>query len=204
MRKLWCLRCIQKTGNVKAEEIWVASLFQKQDAVDENDFEVAIDVFLNGADMVMEEEEEDRSDSEGVYLGRIWARYKGCWRCSTLKAVVAILKLIRWRTGSQCRPTRTGVAWCGSTETFVQQLRQECSEPTEGKRDLMRRCLQKRITIVKTRADLRHGYRFCCFSGQGWTECGAELECENMMPYKSRKHAYRKTYESLGKHLDFL
>ena len=32
-------------------------------------FEVAIDVFLNGADMVIEEE--DRSDCEGVYLGRI-------------------------------------------------------------------------------------------------------------------------------------
>ena len=30
---------------------------------------VAIDVFLNGADMVMEKE--DRSDLEGVYLGRI-------------------------------------------------------------------------------------------------------------------------------------
>ena len=40
--------------------------------MDEKDFEVAIDVFLNGqngADMVMEEE--DRSDREGMYLGRI-------------------------------------------------------------------------------------------------------------------------------------
>ena len=34
-------------------------------AVDEKDFEVAIDVFLNGADMVIEEE--DRN----VHLGRI-------------------------------------------------------------------------------------------------------------------------------------
>ena len=49
--------------------IWVGSLFQTWDAVDEKDFEVAIDVFLNGADMVIEEE--DRSDREGVYLGRI-------------------------------------------------------------------------------------------------------------------------------------
>ena len=54
-------------------------------------------------------EEEDRSDCEGVYLGRIWARYKGCWWCSTLKAVVAILKLILWRTGSQCRPARVNI-----------------------------------------------------------------------------------------------
>ena len=44
-------------------------IFQTWDAVDEKDFEVAIDVFLNGADMVIEEE--DRSDREGVYLGRI-------------------------------------------------------------------------------------------------------------------------------------
>ena len=37
----------------------MGSLFHTRDAVDEKDFEVAIDVFLNGADMVMEEE--DRS-----------------------------------------------------------------------------------------------------------------------------------------------
>ena len=55
-----------KTGNVKAEETWVGSLFQTRDAVEEKDFEVAIDVFLNGADMVMEEE--DLSAREGVYL----------------------------------------------------------------------------------------------------------------------------------------
>ena len=33
--------------------------------MDEKDFEMAIDVFLNSADMVIEEE--DRSDREGVY-----------------------------------------------------------------------------------------------------------------------------------------
>ena len=37
--------------------------------MDEKEFEVAIDVFLNGADMVIEEV--DRSNREGVYLGRI-------------------------------------------------------------------------------------------------------------------------------------
>ena len=65
----WCFRCLLKTGNVKAEGIWAGSLFQTWDAVDEKDFEVAIDVFLNGADMVMEEE--DRSDRESVNLGII-------------------------------------------------------------------------------------------------------------------------------------
>ena len=34
--------------------------------MDEQEFEVAVDVFLNGADMVIEEV--DRSDHEGVYL----------------------------------------------------------------------------------------------------------------------------------------
>ena len=98
-----------KLAMSRAEEAWVGSPFQTRDAADEKDFEVAIDVFLSGADMV--KEDEDRSDREGVYLGRIWARYKG-WRwCNSLKAVVAILKLIRWRTGSQCMPARTGVMW---------------------------------------------------------------------------------------------
>ena len=64
-----CLRCLLKTVNVNAEETWVGSLCQTRDAVDEKDFEVAIDVFLNGANMVMEEE--DRSDREGMCLGRI-------------------------------------------------------------------------------------------------------------------------------------
>ena len=35
----------------------MGSLFQTWDAVDEKDFEVAIDVILNGADMVIEEED---------------------------------------------------------------------------------------------------------------------------------------------------
>ena len=36
---------------------------QTSDVVDEKDVEVAIDVFLNGADMVVEE---DQSDREGI------------------------------------------------------------------------------------------------------------------------------------------
>ena len=35
----------------------MVSLFQTRDAVDEKKFEVAIDVFRNGADMVIEEED---------------------------------------------------------------------------------------------------------------------------------------------------
>ena len=55
-----------KTGHVKAEETWVGSLFQTRDAVDEKDFDVAIDVFINGAAMVIEEE--DRSDCKAVCI----------------------------------------------------------------------------------------------------------------------------------------
>ena len=36
--------------------------------MNEKDFEVAIDVFFNGTDMVIEENQSDRN---GVYLGRI-------------------------------------------------------------------------------------------------------------------------------------
>ena len=37
----------------RAEEIWVGSLFQTWDAVDEKDLEVATDVFLNGYSITM-------------------------------------------------------------------------------------------------------------------------------------------------------
>ena len=64
-----CMKCLLRTGNVKAEGTWVGSFFQTRDAVNEKDFEVAIDVFLNGTDVVIEEE--DQSNREGVYFGRI-------------------------------------------------------------------------------------------------------------------------------------
>ena len=41
-------------------------------ATEENDFENTIEVFLKGTEMVVEAE--DRSNREGVYLGRILAR----------------------------------------------------------------------------------------------------------------------------------
>ena len=51
---------------------------------------------------------------------------------------------------------------------------------------------KKRIAI----ADYCNGYHFLLLQWSEMNECGAELECESMMPYKSRKHAYRKKYES--------
>ena len=47
------------------------------DATEENDFENTIEVFLRGTEKVVEAE--DRSDREGVYLGRISERYEGYW-----------------------------------------------------------------------------------------------------------------------------
>ena len=52
----------------------MGSLFQTRHAVDEKDFQVAIEVFLNDADMVIEEE--DWSDREGVYQAARSGMYK--------------------------------------------------------------------------------------------------------------------------------
>ena len=86
----------------------------------------------------------------------------------------------------------------------MQQLEQGCSELTEGEQDLMRTCLQEENYNSRGESRLFPRSPFLLLQCPGMNECGVELECENMMPYKSRKHAYRKTYESLGKHLDFL
>ena len=86
----------------------------------------------------------------------------------------------------------------------MQQLEQGCSEPSEGVQDLMWMCLQEENCNSRAESQLLQRLLFLLLQWSGMNECGAELECENMMPYKSRKHAYRKTYESLGKHLDFL
>jgi hypothetical protein len=47
-------------------------LFQKLEATEENDFKDTIEVFLRGAEIVVEPK--DLSDREGAYLGRISAR----------------------------------------------------------------------------------------------------------------------------------
>ena len=55
--------CLLKTGSVEAEETWTGSLSQTSDAVGGKNLEVAIDVFLNCADMVVVE---DLRDREGI------------------------------------------------------------------------------------------------------------------------------------------
>ena len=65
----------------------------------------------------------------------------------------------------------------------MQQLEQGCSEPTEGEQDLMRRCLQEENCNSQGESRLLPRLPFLLLQWSGMNECGAELECENMMPY---------------------
>ena len=142
-------------------------------------------------------EDEDQSDREGVYLGRIWARYKGWWWCSILKAVVAIWKLIRWRTESQCRLVRTGVIWQYRDFWATTRARVFWTIWRRARFDAD-------VPARRVRADYCHGYRFCCFDGQGWTNVtqspNVEVWClTNLGNMPIERH----NYENLDKHLDF-
>ena len=86
----------------------------------------------------------------------------------------------------------------------MQKLEQGYSELTEGEQDLMRTCRQEENYNNQGESRLLPRLPFLLLQWSGMNECVAEHEYENMMPCKSRKHAYRKTYENLGKHLDFL
>ena len=194
-REKWCSRCLRKPGRVKAEETQGGSLFQTWDEVDEKDSEVAIDVFVNCADTVIEE---DGSDREGMYLGSIWARYN-LPMVQYLGSSCSDFKLIIWQTESQCRSIKTGMMWQYHSSGILNQLKTS--------RLLCRCACKKRITIVEPRADasiisrsesrllLRLLFLLLQWYGMNeCNECGAEPECGNMMPYMR---------ESLGKHLDF-
>ena len=86
----------------------------------------------------------------------------------------------------------------------MRQLEQGCSEPSEGEQDLMRMFLQEENYNNQAESRLFQRLSFLLPRWSGMNECDAEPECGSMMPYKSRKRAYRKTYENLDKHLDFL
>ena len=83
----------------------------------------------------------------------------------------------------------------------MQQLEQGCSEISEGEQDLMRTCLQEENYNSQAENRLLPRLSSLLLRWSGMNECDAEPECENMMPYKSRIHVYRKTYENLDKHL---
>ena len=89
------------------DERWLGSAFQMLETTDENNLEFAMVVLRGGTHI--DNNEEERSARVGPYFGMRDARWDGCWNWSTFKVIVAILKLILWRTGSQCRSERTGV-----------------------------------------------------------------------------------------------
>ena len=97
------------------------------------------------------------------------------------------------------------LAWCGSTERVVQQLEQGYSEPTEDEQDLMRTCRQEEnYNIIKARAVCCHGYRFCCFSGQQWTNVSKICEYGNRMPDNiSETWLSKDIWEFVDQHLDY-
>ena len=86
----------------------------------------------------------------------------------------------------------------------MQQLEQGCSEPSEGEQDLMRTCQQEDNYNNQVESRLLPQLSSLLLRWSGMNECDAGPECGNMMPYKSRIHAYRKTYENLDKHLFFI
>ena len=67
----------------------------------------------------------------------------------------------------------------------------------------MRTCLQEGNCNSRAESRLLPLLSFLMLRWSGMNVYDTEPECGNMMPYKSRKPAYRKTCESLGKHLDF-
>ena len=128
------------------------------------DFEVAIDVFLNGADMVIEEE--DRSDREGVYLGRIWARYK--LRLLVVQYLESSYGNLEIDSMAYREPVQAGQNW---RDMAVPRLL--CNNSNKGVLNHLKaskiwcgRACKKRITIVKARADYCHGHRFCSLHSQ--------------------------------------
>ena len=127
------------------------------DAVYEKDFEAAMDVFLNGADMDVEEE--DRSDRE------MFLKNHGTKVVQYLESSCSDFKI---DPPASKEPVQAGKHWHDVAEMrlkIVQQLRQGCSKPAEGERDWMWTFLQGSIAIVERRADCCYGYCFCCFSG---------------------------------------
>ena len=83
------------SGRAEMDERWHGNLFQMSEATDEKDLDLAIAVFREGMHI---DKEEDRSDRVGTYRGTRAVRWDGCWKCDTLKAIVAILKFILWRS----------------------------------------------------------------------------------------------------------
>ena len=87
---------------------WFGDAFHLFEATYETDLDFAMAV-LREETHVDNNEEKKRRTRVGTYFGMRDSRKYSYWNCCTLKIFVAILTLILWQTGSQCRTERTGV-----------------------------------------------------------------------------------------------
>ena len=104
------LSCLSKFFTSSEFLITAGISFQILGAATEN----ARDVILsrvNGTQKLFSAEDADRRFRTGIYGWRRSDRYEGWPRNFDLKAKHPNLKLIRSRTGSQCKSLRTGVMW---------------------------------------------------------------------------------------------
>ena len=178
-----------------------AAYSRHEDAVDEKDFEVAIGVFPQ------------------------WCRYsyrrggpEWSWRCVSWKNFrkVQRLLLVKYlesscgnfeidstvnRESVQVSQNWRDVAvprlWCNNSSKGVlnhlkaNKIRCGCASKKENYNSRAESRLLPRPSFLLPQWSVMN-------------ECGTELECGNTICYKSGKHAYRKTCESLGEHLDLL
>ena len=128
-----------------------------------------------------------------------WCRYgyrrggpEWSWRCVSWKNLNKVQRLLMVQyLESSCgnfeidsmanrEPVQAGQNW---RDVAVPRLL--CKNSSKGVLDHLNAskiwcgcACKKRITIVEPRADYCHGYRFCCFSGQGWTNVAQSSNVE--------------------------
>ena len=154
-----------------------------------------------------------------------WCRYSyrrgrpdWSWRCVSWKNLSKIQRLLVVQyLESSCgnfeidlmanrEPVQAGQNW---RDVAVRRLL--CNNWSKGVLNHLKaskiwcRCVcKKRIAIVEPRANYFHGYRFCCFSGQEWTNVVQSSNVKIWCLTNLGNMLIERHYESLGKHLDFL
>ena len=144
-----------------------------------------------------------------------WCRYgyrrggpEWLWRCVSWKNLSEVQRLLVVQyLESSCgnfginlmanrEPVQAGQNWhdVAVPRLLCNEIEQGCSEPSKGEQDLMQTCLQEENYNSRAKSRLLPRLLFLLLQWSGMNKCGAEPECGNMMPYKSRKHAYWKTY----------
>ena len=103
---------------------------------------------------ILEESEQGTKAAGGAVpwkqLWQFWNWFDGVQEASAGRPELAFM----WQYRDFCATTRARVFW-----TNWRRARFDADVPTR----------RENFTIFKARADYCHGYRFCCFSGHGWT-----------------------------------